>query len=114
MRKKIIATLIIVGLASLAWAATIPPDHIFEADGGLSLLDGTREPISIEASADGTATIRFYKEGVDGWLVVITTGADSLRYLRANDPRIWNVMQTGTDSVYVDLITATEVILTWQ
>ena len=109
MKKIIIVALITAGLASLAWAATIPPDHIFETDGGLSLLDGTREPISIEASADGTATIRFYKDGA-----VFTTGADSLRYLRANDPRIWNVMQTGTDSVYVDLITATEVILTWQ
>lgn len=112
--------IIILAVLLVASAAVAGEEKIFTADGGERLTSGTTGPASIDAAADGRATIKFM------WLLRDGTvnAGDVLRSdptsefgntfysLRSGfGPRNFKV--AGPDSVYVDLDTATEVIVTW-
>lgn len=119
--KVLILAVVLLALADSA-LATPDGEYIFTADGGFRFSSiNAAGPLMLEALADAGATI-YLVSSIDG------SGADpntakrkwpsgdfGLTYfsLRANIPRPFVTSGTSTDSCYVDLVTATEVIITW-
>ena len=101
-------------------------ERVLSSDTGFRLTHGSTGPSSVDVAVDGNATIKFI------WLVggLTTAAGDSLKAepvpntgdstafaLRSAlpprnfGPWLWG--SDGPDSCYVDLDTATEVIVTW-
>lgn len=99
MRKMItiLAILAVCGLAS-----AVGSDTRFTADGGMSVRGYT----AVDVVADGTATITLIDSS--------TSTVKKTYYVRDSLPRVFSWANPGSaiDSLYVDVDTASEVIVT--
>ncbi len=99
--------------------AANPREAVFTADGGASLTTGLNfwsGPQFVDTAADGTATIKFIwfadaaPDRADSNIALV----GSVWVLRDwTGPRAFGPFSGGPDSCYVDLGTATEVIVSW-
>ena len=118
----ILVTFLLVAFAGFALAE--PTVMIFTADGGARLTTGSLGPNSAQATVNGNATIKWMwlkKDGtVDAGDVKTVypssaAGGEAAFPLRAAtvQPLPFVFSGSGPDSVYVDVSTATEVIVSW-
>ena len=129
MRTILVVFLLLV-LAGVGFARLLPGEYRFTADQGLNMSQGhyTSGPGAVDIVAtDGTATVVFYWfEPADRSTLVRTrpyddkdigTGTSAVYNLREGLPRHFDIQSWGSpdgpDSCYVNLVTASEVIMTW-
>lgn len=109
MRKILILCLALVAVAA---SAEIVSESLVTSDSGLSLTDVYNQtgPSAVDIATNGSATIKFIWFGADSR----TTQAKSItHYLRSDFPPRHFSFAGGPDSAYVDVDTATEVIVSW-
>jgi len=85
-------------------------DIVFDADETIYIPTDWASTFSI--LANGTATIKFFGQGADSTAAFAVSGADSLYYLRDDHPRLLTFGRHYMLKATVDIITATEVIVT--
>jgi len=103
-------------VATVTIAALPNGEAVITSDGGVRLTGGNGA-IEADVLANGTARVTFFSIGAGG--VVAETwpshaSGNAYFSLRDGLPRPFDLAGSGADSVYVDLIAATEVIVTWR
>ena len=106
--------LIILSILLVAVMATAASEGVYAVDTAVRLIPGaTIGPNSVDVWSQGTANVRFYWKDYDTGASPATVVASSPNYaLRADRPRHFP-FTSGPDSMYVDLVGSTEVIVTW-
>jgi hypothetical protein len=119
---RLIFTLLIVLLAVPAMAGE---EALIAADGGVSFTSGNvpvrgNGPFLVDVATDGSAAITFYwflpadRDSTVRFDPVGTYGESSFALRSSLPPRSFQFTGlTGPDSCYVDVDTASEVIITW-
>jgi hypothetical protein len=116
MRTILVLAMILV--AGTAMAGPTASDIVITADGGRALTAGLGSPMKpmlFDIATDGTGWVKFirFKDGMTG-LAAADSGQITLKIvvqLRDYTPPRQIYLPAGADSVYVDLVGATEVII---
>ena len=107
MRKLLV--LLVVAVAGLAAAIMPTGEAKIEADAWQAI--GTTH---VDVIADGEARVSFYRRTATAWIRYPQSAAGDTCYtLIDNVPRGFS-HAAGIDSVYVDLVDATYVIVSWR
>ena len=124
MKRIELILLVIVAMIAVVGVTQADEEATFAADGGLRVYDHTdgTGASMFDVATDGTATIKFMWLKNDGTanagdvLSAEPVGifGNAVFTLRSTlPPRHFDFQGSTPDSVYVDVTTATEVILTW-
>jgi len=111
--KKYVFLIIAVALVAAVALAELNGEQLVTADGGLSLTTGFYGvgPNGVDVATDGDATIVFYWFADASRSTVVKT-SPTFNLRSAYPPRHFT-FSGGPDSAYVDVDTATEVIVSW-
>ena len=117
--RMILFVLVLALVALPAVAGPTRSDVAVAADGGVAITTGLGSPVGpsmFDLATDGTAWAKFmwFKEGTTGRAAADSANivARVMVQLRSYTPPRSLYFPSGPDSVYIDLITATEVIVT--
>lgn len=125
MRKILgfVALVLVVATVAAPASAVNPREYVLTADGGGSITTGLyfwSGPSRIDTAANGTATIKFIwfdknaTERVEANIATGKAAGGAVWVLRDyTGPRSFPFNDGAPDSFYVDLQTATEVIVSW-
>jgi hypothetical protein len=118
MRKFLAVLCLALVMAAPVAAGPTRSDVAITADGGVALTTGLGNPVGpmlFDMATDGVAFAKFmwFKDGITGRAPADSANvvARVVVQLRDYTPPRTLYFPSGPDSVYVDLITATEVIL---
>lgn len=107
--RKLFVLLLVVFVAGLAAAIMPTGEAKIESDGWQAI--GTTH---VDAIADGEVRLSFYRRAGTSWIrYPLSAAGDTCYTLIENIPRGFS-HTAGIDSVYVDLVDATFVVLTWR